>query len=226
MSRTTPLTPWNVKYVGDCSFALKRPGKWKTDILGCDRRTDEWYGRADQLEAFLETMPVGTQHPDFPRCWIANTDSADGDAGFASVSIDYAGFRLDTARPAIYKHSKSIQTVSSKATLPNAGAATIEVTFLAPTGELTWFQFSAPGEFPPTGFSRVDYPLSTPSSALVRYSIKPDSGAAISISLADFIAAMNALLVTTQLQEFASEPIIPGQLWHCRTVTVSTLTPA
>ena len=226
-----PLTPWNVTYVGDCEFELKRQGKWKADVLGCDCISEEWYGRADKLQDFLDSLTFGAPHPTFASTWLADWDNGDGDAGFSSVNLEYTGFRSGKVRPPIYKPSKSIQTISSQATLSDGSKASVEATILAPTGEYTFFMTSLPGANPPTNTDTIKYAgvvngITNVGSSIVRFKVTKDGGAEKSMSLADFTEALNSLTVSTQLQEWSSEVVVPNALWKCRTVTISTLTPA
>ena len=221
-------TPWTTQYVGDCEFELRRQGKWKADVLGCDRFTEEWYGRADKLSDFLDALVLGGRHSTFPAAWLSDWDNSDGESGFATVNLEYTGFRRGSVRAPLYKPSKSIQTISSQATLPDLGKASIEATILAPAGEYTWFQLTDPSATVNPAHYGVALSLSSIgiANALVRFAVTNDQGIVKSISLADMTAALNSFTVITQLQDFSADVVIPGALWHCRSVTVSTLQPS
>lgn len=230
------ITPWNVTYVGSCGYQLRRVGRWKSDVLDLDTFTEEWYGRGDQIDDFENTLQVGSVHPQYPMMWLADWDDGDGEPGWKTVTKLYKGFRSGKVRAPIYNPSMSLQNISSSVNL-SIGKSTVTAEFYASQGMYEFFMTTPPGQLPPPNVPAN--PAAVPPLAAVNYSgvvnpvqpltnlaffyITGPNGITASVSLADVTAAMNTLIPVIQLQAWEPKVVIPGALWHCRTVSVYTL---
>lgn len=206
----------NVTFIGQYQFIQMSEVIWTTDAHGLDQARIPYRGAMFLKKAFEDRIKRFAPMAAFPRMYFIQ-HSDDGHPLFPTVDLHFIGFRNGTPPPVKIVNSRTLQTVSTSATVAEEQVS-MEATYYASRTSYRWIETQKP---PAEPRYRSVLEAVPPTPFGWRVSAKGTSSG--TVNYAAFVAAFNSLRQQVNVSDYVRDEVVPGKIWACECVVDAVL---
>lgn len=209
----------NTTFIGNYQFMQMSEVVWTSDANGLDQARIPYRGAMFLKSAFEDRLNRFAPMATFPKMYLVQ-HSDDGNPLFPTVDLHFIGFRRGVPPPVKIVNGRTLQTVSTSATInievdgvETPTAVSMEASYFGSRTSYRWIETQKPPANP-----RYSTVLEAVSPAPFAWRVSGPGSSAGTVSYAAFTAAFNSLRSQVTVSDYVRDEVVPGKIWACESV--------